>query len=66
MKTTRSEKSRAATVKFSIEQYKMIEQRAERCGMQVGPWMRKILVQVAKRTGPPGIVRVHEPEGISF
>jgi len=56
-------KNKGIYVRLTPEQFKMIEQRAERCGVRMGPWMRAVILQVAKKNGAPGIVPVREPEG---
>lgn len=59
-------KTRGVLIKLTPEQYKMVEQRAERCGVRVGPWVRAVLLQVAKRTGAPGMAQVREPDGTTI
>ena len=59
-------KTKGVLLKFSPEQYKSIAQRAERCGVRGGPWMRAVHLQVAKRTGEPGIAKVREPDGATI
>jgi hypothetical protein len=54
-------KSRVASVKLTPEQYALIEQRAEQCGVRTGAWMRSILVQAATNKAKKGGVRVREP-----
>jgi len=59
-------KSKGIFLRLSPEQYRLIQQRAERCGVRVAPWIRTILLQVAKKTGTPGVTSVREPDGVSF
>lgn len=59
-------KSKGIFLRLSPEQHKLIQQRAERCGMRVAPFIRHLVLQVAKKNGAPGIVNVKEPDGASF
>jgi len=59
-------KDKGVYIRLTPEQFTMIKQRAERCGVRMTPWMRSVLLQVAKKNGAPGIVNVREPDGISF
>lgn len=59
-------KTRGILIKLTPEQYKMVEQRAERCGVRVGPLVRTVVLQIAKRTGAPGIAQVREPDGATI
>ena len=61
-------KTRQTAIKFSPEQYRLLEQRAEQCGVRVSVWMRSILLQAATqkpRTQPPwkGYLHILEPDG---
>jgi len=56
-------KTKVKNVKFTPEQYRLIEQRAERCKVSVSVWMRSILLQVATRPAREGYHRVREPDG---
>jgi hypothetical protein len=55
-------KTKVAFVRFTPEQYRIIEERAGRRQLRVGAWMREILLQAAKR--PEGqYLRIQEPNG---
>jgi len=56
-------KTKIASVKLTPEQYKAIEQRAERCGVRLSVWMRSILLQAASRNSSEGYLRIREPDG---
>jgi hypothetical protein len=56
-------KTRSATVKLTPEQYKLVEQRAEKCQMSVSAWMRSILAQAAYRPANNGHITIREPDG---
>jgi hypothetical protein len=56
-------KTRVAGVKLTSEQYRVIEQRAERCKVSVSVWMRSVLMQAASRPAKNGYLRIHEPDG---
>jgi uncharacterized protein (DUF1778 family) len=58
-------KTKKATVKFTPDQYRLIEQRAERCKVSVSAWMRTILLQAASKptSNRPGFLRIKEPDG---
>jgi hypothetical protein len=60
-----SAKTKFVGIKFTAEQYRMIEQRAERCKVSKSAWMRAVLLQAADRsaTSKPGYVRIREPDG---
>jgi hypothetical protein len=55
--------SKATTLKLTPEQYRLIEKRAERCGVKMTVWMRYVLVQAATRVSKDGYIRVPEPDG---
>lgn len=56
-------KTKLAAVKFTPDQYRMIKERAQKCGLRPGVWMRSILLQAAKRKGEQGFIRIREPDG---
>ncbi len=58
-----SAKTKVRTLKFTPEQDKLIEERAERCKVSVSVWMRTVLLQVASRPAREGYHRVREPDG---
>jgi hypothetical protein len=58
-----SAKTISRTVKLAPDQSQMIEQRAQRCKVSVGVWMRVILMQVASKPSRDGYHRVREPNG---
>lgn len=56
-------KNKIASVKLTPEQYKTIQQRAEKCGVRLSSWMRSILLQAASRNPSEGYLRIREPDG---
>jgi len=61
-----SSKTKFVGLKFTPEQYRMIEQRAERCKVSTSAWMRTVLLQVANHPKPTPIdsrIRIREPNG---
>ena len=58
-------KTKFVGIKFTAEQHRMIEQRAERCKVSMSAWMRSVLLQAASRptTSRPGYLRIREPDG---
>jgi hypothetical protein len=58
-----SAKTKVRTLKFTPEQDKLIEQRAECCKVSVSVWMRTLLLQVANKKARDGYHRVREPDG---
>jgi predicted HicB family RNase H-like nuclease len=58
-------KTKTVCFKLNPEQYRAIEQRAERCGVSVSVWVRSILTQATKRSdGAP--FRLQEPNGATL
>lgn len=61
---TLSRKTKSAHFKIDPEHYRLIEQRAERCGVQVSFWIRSILIQAASRPAKAGYIHhIREPNG---
>ena len=56
-------KTKIAAFKITPEQYTMIEERAARRGMRVGPWMRGVVLQAANAPTNGRFIRVYEPSG---
>lgn len=56
-------KTRFVGLKLTPDQYRVIEQRAERRGMRASVWMRSILLQAASRPSSDGYLRIREPDG---
>jgi mobilization protein NikA len=56
-------KSKSTAVKFTPDQYRAIQQRAERSGLRVGVWMRSVLLQAANSKADKGYLRIREPDG---
>jgi hypothetical protein len=56
-------RTRKAQIKVTSEQYRIIEQRAERCKMSLSAWARAILLQAATRPAQDGHLRIKEPDG---
>ena len=56
-------KMKMATFRVTAEQHRLIEQRAKKCGVPVGAWMRSILMQAARRNSSEGYLRIREPNG---
>lgn len=61
-------KTKAATVKMTPEQYRLIEQRAKRRGVLPSVWMRSILLQaatskVSNDERGRGFLHIREPDG---
>jgi hypothetical protein len=59
-------RTKVAAFKITPEQYRVIEQRAERCGVRVSAWMRSIVLQAASRPAKEGHIRVQEPNRITL
>ena len=60
--------TKLASVRLKPEQHRLIEQRAKRCGVRTGAWMRSILLQAAQSAakGPSdGYLRIREPDGVA-
>lgn len=58
-------KSKVVTLKLTPEQFRVLEQSAQRCGVRLGPWMRAVLVQVAEQKPKKGFIRIRELDGAS-
>lgn len=56
-------KNERVTLRLTAEQYRLIEQRARKCGVRLPVWMRSVLLQAAKREASEGYVRIKEPDG---
>lgn len=56
-------KSKIAAFKITPEQHRMIEQRAEKCGVKAGTWMRVIVLQAVGSRANDGFLRIREPDG---
>lgn len=61
-------KTKVATIKLTPDQHKLIEKRAERCGVRPSVWMRFILLQAANaaptRVGRgEATLHIREPDG---
>lgn len=52
-----------ASVKFTVEQYRLLEQTASSCKMSLSAWMRSIVLQVASKPAKEGYHRVRTPNG---
>jgi len=59
-------KSKNASLKLTPDQYRLIEQRAERCKISTSAWMRSILLQAASRPSSDGYLRIREPDGATI
>jgi hypothetical protein len=53
------------SVRFTAEQVRLIEKRAEKCGMTTRAWLRNIAVQAATRQSNRGYTYIREPNGAS-
>jgi hypothetical protein len=64
-KTRTPPKTRVAGLKLTPDQYRMIEQRAERRKVSMSAWMRSILLQAAtsRPSSNGGFLRIREPDG---
>jgi hypothetical protein len=63
-KTKIANKTKLVAFKLTPEQYRLVEQRAEKCGVRVSAWMRSIVLQTAvSRPGKDGNLTVREPNG---
>jgi hypothetical protein len=60
-------KTKIAAFKLTAEQYQLIAQRADRCGVRMGAWMRSVVLQAASRPRPQGegYLRIREPNGVT-
>ena len=59
---------KVATIKMSLAQRQLIDQRAKQCGVRASVWMRSILMQAAKsaaREPVDGYLRIKEPNGVT-
>jgi hypothetical protein len=56
-------KTRQTAIKFTPEQYRLLELRAARSGTRVSVWMRSILVQAATLKPHKGYLRIRDPDG---
>lgn len=63
MKPAVQMKTRLVGIKLTPDQYRTIEQRAERRGVRVSVWMRSVLLQAASRPPSDGYLRIREPDG---
>lgn len=59
-------KTKAVGFKLAPEQYHLLEQRAERCGVRLSAWMRSILLQAAQQKPSKGHLRIREPDGTTI
>jgi hypothetical protein len=59
----RTVKNKAVGFKVTPEQYQALGQRAARCGVPLGLWMRSILLQAAAQKPHKGHLRIREPDG---
>lgn len=57
-------KSKMLTIKVTADQLRLIEQRAEKCGVKKGPWARSIVLQAARSAAAQGYLRIREPDGV--
>lgn len=57
------QKTKPATIKFTPDQYRRIDQRAKKCGVRISTWMRSILLQAVSRhpTEDGYLPRIKEP-----
>lgn len=56
-------KTKFIGVKLTPEQYRAIEQRAERCKVRMSTWIREVSLQAASRPAREGFIRIKEPDG---
>ena len=56
-------KTRHTAIKLAPEQYRLLQERAESCGMRLAVWMRLILVQAASQKPRKGYLHIREPNG---
>lgn len=56
-------KTKGVTIKLTPEQYRIIAQRSEQCGVRMSTWMRAILLQAGTSKADKGYLRIREPEG---
>ena len=56
-------KSKIVVFKVTPDQYSMIEQRAQKCGVRLSVWIRSLLLQAVDRPAKKGYLRVREPNG---
>ena len=56
-------KDRVVNTKFTVEQVRLMDARAKRCGVSRSVWIRTILIQAATRQPAEGFVRIKEPDG---
>lgn len=58
-------KNKTLTLKVTFDQFRMIEQKAEKCGVDRSKWMRSVLAQAARSTAMQGYLRIREPDGVT-
>lgn len=57
-------KTKMLTIKLTVDQFRLIDQRAEKCGVNRSRWMRSILLQAARSAAAQGYLRIREPDGV--
>lgn len=59
-------KLKVANTRMTPEQYRLIEQRATKCGVTVGYWLRSIAIQASSiKPDRFGYLKVREPNGVA-
>ena len=67
--STVEKKTSVIVMRFTPAQRTAIEQRAEKCGVKIGVWVRSVLIQVAKSKTTDksrGYIYVREPNGMTL
>jgi hypothetical protein len=58
-------KTKVVGVRMTIEQFRLIDQRAKRRGMSTAAWLRSIATQAARSNASEGYLRIREPDGVT-
>ena len=56
-------KTKQTAIRLAPDQYCLIAQRAEHCGVKVSTWMRLVLLAAATQKPRKGYLHIREPDG---
>jgi uncharacterized protein (DUF1778 family) len=57
-------KTKMLTLRITADQLRLIDQKADRCGVRRSHYLRSIVLQAARSTAAQGYLRIREPEGM--
>lgn len=57
-------KTKMLTIKVTADQLRMIDAKADKCGVKRGPWVRSVVMQAARSIAQQGFLRIREPDGV--